>query len=58
MRSCFSVLRPYTSLQEYLRAWLIRAAAEPILEEGLDRSGGSVPLESAVKSIRSDRDRR
>lgn len=52
----------HQSLQEYLRTWLIRAASEPTLEEVLDRaggrSGGSVPLESAVESIRSDRDRR
>ena len=52
----------HQSLQEYLRAWLIRAASEPTLDEVLDRaggrSGGSVPLESAVESIRSDRDRR
>ena len=52
----------HQSLQEYLRAWLIREANEPTLEEVLDRaggrSGGSVPLESAVEAIRSDRDRR
>jgi plasmid stability protein len=52
----------HQSLQEYLRTWLIREASEPTLEEILDRasgrSGGSVPLESAAESIRSDRDRR
>ena len=52
----------HQSLQEYLRAWLIREAGEPTLEEVLDRaggrSGGSVSLESAVESIRADRDRR
>jgi len=52
----------HQSLQEYLRAWLIDAASEPTLDEVLDRAGarssGSVPLESAVESIRSDRDRR
>jgi antitoxin FitA len=52
----------HQSLQEYLRAWLIREASEPTLDEVLDRaggrSGGSVPLESAVESIRADRDRR
>jgi antitoxin FitA len=52
----------HQSLQEYLRAWLIREAGEPTLDEVLDRaggrSGGSVSLESAVESIRADRDRR
>jgi antitoxin FitA len=52
----------HQSLQEYLRAWLIREASQPTVEEVLDRaggrSGGSVPLGSAVESIRSDRDRR
>jgi plasmid stability protein len=52
----------HQSLQEYLRAWLIREASEPTLDEVLDRaggrSGGSVSLESAVESIRADRDRR
>jgi antitoxin FitA len=52
----------HQSLQEYLRAWLIREASQPTVEEVLDRaggrSGGSVPLDSAVESIRSDRDRR
>ena len=52
----------HQSLQEYLRAWLIREAGEPTLEEVLDRaggrSGGSVSLESAAETIRADRDRR
>ena len=52
----------HQSLQEYLRAWLIREAGEPTVEEVLDRaggrSGGSVSLESAAESIRADRDRR
>ena len=52
----------HQSLQEYLRAWLIREAGEPTLEEVLDRaggrSGGSVSEESAAESIRADRDRR
>jgi antitoxin FitA len=50
----------HQSLQEYLLAWLIRTANEPTLEEILDRaggrSGGSLPLNSANESIRSDRD--
>jgi antitoxin FitA len=50
----------HQSLQEYLLAWLIRTASEPTLEEILDqagsRTGGSVSLNSAVESIRSDRD--
>jgi hypothetical protein len=52
----------HQSLQEYLRARLIEEASEPTLDEVLDRaggrSGGSVPLESAVAALRDDRDRR
>jgi plasmid stability protein len=52
----------HQSLQEYLRAQLIEEASEPTLDEVLDRaggrSGGSVPLESAVAALRDDRDRR
>ena len=52
----------HQSLQEYLRARLIEEASEPTLEEVLDRaggrSGGSVPLEDAVQTLRADRDRR
>jgi antitoxin FitA len=52
----------HQSLQEYLRAWLIREADQPTLDEVLDRaggrSGGSVPLDTAVEVVRDDRDRR
>jgi antitoxin FitA len=52
----------HQSLQEYLRARLIRDASEPTLDEVLDRaggrSGGRVPLKAAVAAVRSDRDRR
>jgi plasmid stability protein len=52
----------HQSLQEYLRARLIEEASEPTLDEVLDRaggrSGGSVPLKSAVAALRADRDRR
>ena len=52
----------HQSLQEYLRARLIEEANEPTIDEALDRaggrSGGSVPLDSAVAALRADRDRR
>jgi hypothetical protein len=52
----------HQSLQEYLLARLIEEASEPTLEEVLDRaggrSGGSVPLKTAVSTLRADRDRR
>jgi antitoxin FitA len=52
----------HQSLQEYLRARLIEEAAQPTLEEILDRaagrSGGSVPLNDAVAAVRDDRARR
>ena len=52
----------HQSLQEYLRTRLIEEASEPTLDEVLDRaggrSGGSVPLKSAVAAQRADRDRR
>ena len=52
----------HQSLQEYLRCRLIEEASEPTLDEVLDRaggrSGGSVPLETAVHTLRADRDRR
>ena len=52
----------HQSLQEYLRARLIREAGEPTLEEVLDRaggrSGGRVPLKAARAAVRADRDRR
>jgi antitoxin FitA len=50
------------SLQEYLRSRLIAEASRPTLEEILDRaggrSGGSVPLKTAVSALRNDRARR
>lgn len=50
------------SLQEYLLSRLIAEASQPTLEEVLDRAGGraggSVPFESAVETVRHDRDRR
>jgi plasmid stability protein len=52
----------HQSLQEYLRSRLIAEASRPTLEEILDRaggrSGGSVPLENAVSTLRHDRARR
>jgi len=52
----------HQSLQEYLRSRLIEDAAQPSLEEVLDRagghSGGSVPRRAAVAALRSDRARR
>jgi antitoxin FitA len=52
----------HQSLQEYLRSRLIAEASRPTLDELLDRaagrSGGSVPLKSAVTTLRSDRARR
>lgn len=52
----------HQSLQEYLRARLIEEAGQPTLEEILDRaggrSGGSVPLKTAVTEIRAGRARR
>ncbi len=52
----------HQSLQEYLLARLIEEASEPTLEEVLDRaggrSGGSVPLKTAVSTLRADRDHR
>jgi plasmid stability protein len=52
----------HQSLQEYLRSWLIEEASQPSLDEILDRaggrSGGSVPLRSAVATLRDERARR
>jgi len=52
----------HQSLQEYLRARLIEDAAQPTLDEVLDRaggrSGGSVPITAAVAALRDDRARR
>jgi hypothetical protein len=50
------------SLQEYLRSRLIADAAEPTLDEVLDRighrSGGCAPLSETTRLVRDDRDRR
>jgi plasmid stability protein len=52
----------HQSLQEYLRGRLIEEASQPTLDEVLDRaggrSGGKVPLKTAVATIRDDRARR
>jgi hypothetical protein len=52
----------HQSLQEYLRSRLIEDAAQPTLDEVLDRAGGraggSVPLKAAVAALRDDRARR
>lgn len=52
----------HQSLQEYLRSRLIAEASRPTLEEVLDRagrrSGGTVPLADAVKSLQGDHARR
>jgi plasmid stability protein len=51
----------HQSLQEYLRSKLIQEAAQPTLEEVLDRAGGraggSLPLADAVSAVRLDRAR-
>lgn len=52
----------HQSLQEYLLSRLIAEASQPTLEEILDRaggrSGGALPLKSAVSTLRDDRARR
>jgi antitoxin FitA len=52
----------HQSLQEYLLSRLIAEASHPTLDEVLDRAGGraggSVPIRSAVSTLRSDRARR
>jgi hypothetical protein len=52
----------HQSLQEYLRSWLIEETSRPTLDEVLDRaggrSGGSVPLKTAVATLRNERARR
>jgi hypothetical protein len=52
----------HQSLQEYLLSRLIEDASQPSLEEILDRaggrSGGSVPLKTAVATLRNERARR
>jgi antitoxin FitA len=50
------------SLQEYLLARLTDEARRPTLDEVLaragDRTGGSVPLAQAARSVRAERDAR
>lgn len=50
------------SLQEYLRARLIREAQQPTLDEVLERAGGrtggALPLADAVSALRLERARR
>ena len=50
------------SLQEYLLALLTEDTNTPTLNEVLDRAGGRaggrVPLKSAVKAVRAERDAR
>lgn len=52
----------HQSLQEYLRSWLIEETSRPTLDELLERAGGraggSVPLKSAVATLRDERARR
>ena len=52
----------HQSLQAYVLARLVKDAAQPTLDEVLDRAsgrtGGSVPINAAVEIIRRDRDRR
>ncbi len=49
----------HQSLQEYLRSKLIAEAAQPTVDEVLDRvegrAGGSLSLADAVSMLRSDR---
>jgi plasmid stability protein len=52
----------HQSLQEYLRSWLIEETSRPTMDEVLERaggrSGGSVPLKTAVATLRDERARR
>jgi hypothetical protein len=52
----------HQSLQEYLLSNLIEEASQPTLDEVLDRAGGraggSIPLKSATRTLRAERDRR
>jgi plasmid stability protein len=49
----------HQSLQEYLRARLVREAQQPTLEEVLERAGnragGHLPMADAVSALRSER---
>lgn len=50
------------SLQEYLRARLVEAAARPTVDEVLNRAGGraggALSLDDAATAVREDRARR
>lgn len=52
----------HQSLQEYLLSRLIEEASRPTVDEVLaragGRAGGSLPLEDAVATVRSERARR
>ncbi|GAB3055517.1 hypothetical protein GCM10027053_15490 [Intrasporangium mesophilum] len=52
----------HQSLQEYLRARLIREAQQPTVDEVLERAGGRaggrLPLADAVSALRFERARR
>jgi plasmid stability protein len=52
----------HQSLQEYLLELLVSQAAQPTLDEVLDRAagraGGDLPLAEAADILRVDRDRR
>lgn len=52
----------HQSLQEYLRAPLIREAQQPTVDEVLERAGGRaggrLPLSDAVSALRFERARR
>jgi hypothetical protein len=52
----------HQSLQEFLLNKLIQDAAAPTIDEVLDRAGGRaggrVPIATAARSLREDRDRR
>lgn len=51
----------HQSLQEYLRSRLIAEAAQPSLDEVLDRAGGraggSLTVQQATRAVRADRAR-
>jgi antitoxin FitA len=52
----------HQSLQEYLLTQLVEQASRPTVDEVLDRAGGraggSLPLKTATRIVRGDRDRR
>lgn len=49
----------HQSLQEYLLGWLIEQASRPTLDEVLaragGRAGGSIPIDTAVQTLRGER---